>query len=183
MSGLVALYRRGGGEEQARVYGESYMRSFLEDNKHYVGQAEPAVLTSLATALAEGTRAMRRADPMACAQTLRGGGFNAGDARGASNESKAALTNLAVATLEAIASGRRHATRYDPPTQQQARAWLERYSSLGGDQAVLEALDNPARLSAIPAETLCRAGELMWTAALQADDDFAPRFVSLAVSQ
>lgn len=183
MSGIVALYRRGGSGEQARVYGESYMRRFLEDNKRYIAQAEPAVLTSLATVLAEGTRAMRESDSTACAQTLRGGGFNAGDARGASAASKAALTNMAVVTLEAIASGRRHAVQYAPPTQRQATAWLERYASLGGDEAVLEAMNDPVRLDALPPETLCHAGELMWTAALQAEDDFAPRFVSLAVSQ
>ena len=88
-----------------------------------------------------------------------------------------------VADYMIIASGRSQTTRYEAPTEQQLIAWLDRYASLGGDRAVLEAFENTALLSAFEPDALCEASELMWTAALQAEDDFVPRFVSMAMSE
>jgi hypothetical protein len=178
MSELIALYRRGGTEQQARVLGESYMTSFVEDNKHYIARAEPAALTSLASTLREGARALRRENPAACMASLSGGPIPS-----ASGAPSPALTSAAVAMLDTIASGRNQATRYEAPTEQQLIAWLDRYASLGGDRAVLEAFENTALLSRFEPDALCEASELMWTAALQAEDDFVPRFVSMAMSQ
>lgn len=183
MDGLVALYRRGGSEQQGRVFGETYMTSFVQDNQRHIANAEPAVLTALAAALEQGARTMRQEDPMACAQAMRGAAFSTAVANDASERSKAALTNIAVVMLDAIASGRAHSTQYARPTEQQVQSWLQRYEALGGDQSVLEALSDEARLGAVDPHALCQAGEIMWTAALQAEDDFAPRFISLAMSQ
>lgn len=178
MSELIALYRRGGTEQQARVLGESYMTSFVEDNKHYIARAEPAALTSLASTLREGARALRRENPAACMASLSGGPIPS-----ASGAPSPALTSAAVAMLDTIASGRNQATRYEAPTEQQLISWLDRYASLGGDRAVLEAFENTTLLSRFEPDALCEASELMWTAALQAEDDFVPRFVSMAMSQ
>lgn len=180
MTRLVALYRDGGSADQARTLTESYMRSFVEDNKRHVANAGASELTALLAALSETTRLLRTENPELCAQMFRSNA--APPLEGLSNETKAALVGVTTAMLDSIASGMRAPTQHPPPSQAQAIAWMRRFEASGGDVRVIEAFGS-SDMYGLSSSAVCDAASLMWTSALSAEDDFAARFVSLSYRQ
>jgi hypothetical protein len=180
MTQLVALYRRDGTQDQARRLGETYMRSFIDDNLPHVATADAASLTELAAALANGTRTLQQEDAMLCAITFRDGRTFALPTEAVPEQTQTAFIRITNAMLDAIASGKRAPTQYAEPTEAQWLALLERYEALGGDQRTLEAFGNGVQL---PPEVLCGVAADLWTAVETAEDDFASRFVAYSMSQ
>lgn len=183
MTQLVALYRRGGTEQQAMRLGESYMTSFIEDNQQHVAAAEPAVLTELGRAISNGTTLLREENVVVCGEAFRSSSsFNA-PVEGMSTPTQDAFVAISVQMLEGIASGKRAPTQYVEPSQAQWLALVGRYQELGGDVAALEASANPVMMRRLPPDAVCGMVDLLWKAALQAEDDFLPRFVSHSMRQ
>ncbi|MCX7358864.1 MAG: hypothetical protein NT015_12090 [Alphaproteobacteria bacterium] len=180
LNSIVTLRRRRGTEAQARQLGESYMRSFIEDNQRYVALAEGPALVDLTRAIAAGTHALRAENPTACGEMFRsGGGFNM-NVDTMSEPTQDAFMGITLAMLDGIASGKRTPTVHPAPTQAQALAWVNRFEQLGGDTAVLEAIGSSDIYGASP-DKVCDTANYMWTSALQAEDDFVARFISLSV--
>ena len=183
MAQVVALSRRDGTEQQALVLGESYMRRFIEDNQIHVAGAEPAVLTELGRAISHGTTLLREEDANVCGNAFREGrGFNV-QTQGMSAATQDAFLQIGLAMLDGIASGKRAQTVYVQPSDAQWMALVSRYEALGGDATALQASASPAQMQVMPAATLCGMVERLWVAALQAEDDFVPRFVSFSMRQ
>lgn len=179
---LVLLQRRGGTQQQAMVLGQSYMTSFIEDNQRHAAAADPAALIALGEALGEGMRALGREDPNLCALYLRNGNVPPQLLMNLSTETKQTFMGVTSALLDAMHSGKTNPAQYAAPSEAQWLAWLARYEALGGDQRVLEAFNTPAQMRSMPAAEVCRAADVMWSAVLSAEDDFAPRFVSYSMT-
>lgn len=180
MTQLVALHRRGGSKEEADRFGENYMRSFIQDNQRYIANAEPEVLVSLTRALLAGAQALRAENPTQCGEIYRSGGGMNLPVEGMSPPTRDAFLNITLAMLDGIASGKRARTNYEAPNQAQSLAFIGRYQALGGDMAALEASAS-SDIYGLSAETVCATVEHTWAAVLQAEDDFAPRFISLSI--
>lgn len=183
MTQLVALYRRGGSETQALTLGKSYMRQFIEDNQSHVANAEPAVLTELGRSITQGITVLRQEDASMCGEAFRAGaGFNL-PVEGMSPTAQDAFWNISLVMLDGIASGKRTPTEYAAPSEAQWVGLISRYEALGGDRRALEASASEAQMRMMPAAQVCTLVEHMWMAALQAEDDFVPRFVSHSMRQ
>jgi hypothetical protein len=181
MTQLVALHRRGGSREDAQRLGESYMTSFITDNRLHVAAADPAALRELAVSFAEGTRQLRQESAIICAQTFRDGRRFAVPPDQLSPETQRAFIRITLAMLDAIASGKRAPQQYAEPTEAQWLAMMQRYAALGGSETALQTIGyNSSALS--PDET-CAVAEHLWTAVAQAEDDFTARFVSFSMRQ
>ena len=181
MTQLVALYRRRSTEQQVDAFVERYMTSFLQDNKRHVPLAEPAALTELGASIAHVTRVMREDDAQMCGAVLRQGYGSVPNLEQSSPAIQAAFIRVTNAMLDAIASGRRAPTQYAAPTDAQMRAMFNRFEAIGGDMEALQRSAGDTYMRSMPAETVCLMTEQMWTAALQAEDDSGPRFVSHAM--
>jgi hypothetical protein len=180
---LVRLYRRGGTQQQAFTLGERYMTSFIEDNQQHVAAAEPAQLVELGQAIAQGTTLLRQENEAVCGEAFRSQrGFNV-PVTGMSQETQDAFTRISLAMLNGIASGKRTPTEYAAPSEAQWLALVTRYEAVGGDRAALEASASDAQMRTLPAATVCGMVERLWAAAVQAEDDFVPRFVSHSMRQ
>jgi hypothetical protein len=183
MTRSVAMYRRRAAQHEARQFGERYMQSFLNDNKTHLSAAEPASLVALGQAIGDGTAQLGHDSPTLCVEFLTAGGAPSFAPNQLSAESRGALVRITNAMLDSIASGRRAQVQYADPTEAQWAAWLERYANLGGDRSVLEALNSTAVLRTLPPDAVCNSAVVMWRAVLEAEDDFAARFVSYSMRQ
>lgn len=183
MAQAVALYRRNGTEQQGFVLGQTYLRSFIEDNQAHIVGAEPAVLTALGQAISHSTTLLREEDADICGNAFREGrGFSV-ETEGMSAATQDAFLQVGLAMLDGIASGKRAQVIYVQPSDEQWIALVSRYEALGGDTAALQASASPSLMRAMPAAKVCEMVERMWVAALQAEDDFMPRFVSFSMRQ
>lgn len=178
MAQLVVIYRRNGTAEQAATFTERYMSSFVADNQRHVQAAEPAVLIELARAIADAMAVLREEEPLACGEIVRRGPGFSPEFEDASPATKSALIRVTIAMLESIASGKRAPTQYAAPTQVQLQALFDRYEASGGDMRALELSARDPSMLSLSSEEVCMMSESMWRAALQAEDDFVPRFVS-----
>jgi hypothetical protein len=183
MSQVVALHRRNGTEQQGFTLGQTYLRSFIDDNQMHIAGAEPAVLTKLGRAISHGTTLLREEDAELCGNAFREGrGFSV-ETEGMSAATQDAFLQIALAMLDGIASGKRTQTVYVQPSDAQWAALVGRYEALGGDAVALQASASPVQMRMLPAATMCGMVERVWVAALQAEDDFFPRFVSYSMRQ
>lgn len=178
MTQLVALIRRNGTQEQARTFTSSYMTSFVEDNQRFVSMAEPAALIELGRTIHGAMQVLRAENPAMCGEAVRRGRGFAPQFETMSPATQTALINITNAMLDSIASGKRSPTQYEEPTQAQAIALFARYEALGGDMDALMLSARDPSMRSLPPEQVCLVSEQMWEAALQAEDDFVPRFVS-----
>jgi hypothetical protein len=181
MAQLVALYRRDGTKEQAATFTESYMTTFLADNKRHVPLAEPAALGELGASIAEATRVMREEDPQACGELVRSGRGFTMQLEDMSPAMQTAFIRVTNAMLDGIASGKTTPTQYAPPTEVQLRGLFSRYEAAGGNMQALQASARDPYMLSMSADEVCLMSERMWVAALQAEDDFLARFVSYSM--
>ncbi len=181
MTRLLALYRDGGSPEQAQRLTESYMSSFVEDNKRHIANASAADLTAVLSALSESTRLLGAENVALCARVFTSGGVSI-PMDGLSDETKTALVGVTTAMLNSIASGMRTPTQHPPPSEAQAIAWMRRFEANGGDVRMVQALGTSDMYGLSPRD-VCDSATIMWASALEAEDDFAARFVSFSFRQ
>lgn len=179
----VDLYRRGGTQEQAMALSEGYMSRFIADNTRYASGADAETLVMLGGKIGEGISALRRENPVLCAQYMRQGAAPVLRPNMVSPEARGVFTRIGTAMLESIANGKTTAMTHAEPTEAQWLAWVARFEALGGQPDVLRAMGDPVQAGSLAPAEICEAADIMWVAVLQAEDDFASRFVSYSLRQ
>jgi hypothetical protein len=177
----LAIYRRGGSQEEAGAVSRATMARILQRDTGHVANAEPAALRAIAQTTLSLLEVLQRTDLAACQEVLVQGDLSVLTRQRVSDEVHRALANGTVATLDAIQSGKSAPQTYARLTPEDYRLMFAHFAADEDARANLQTLMS-GNGGAVAPDVACDTGNRMWSGILGAPRDLPERYISEIMS-